>query len=238
MTINHDALRGYAELYATQVDPTGVFLVNHALVDLLAVPNERGGAEFREVLRGFGKVLARELMMVADFGQRPTVIAVPRGGILVGRGVMDAAAADSSLIISNSGKHRDTQEPVLPKNLSAILTKSTGVIIADGIIGRGNTIIEHLRAVFANMPYGWDGSIAVLSAIASAPGLQAIREEFSDVKMSFITGRVVPENDCGFVNFGTQEDPKWVYFVGKSLNIGDFGDMVELGINYQELCKQ
>ena len=213
-------------------------VVNHPLVEQLAVPSERGGAEFRKSLRVFGNILAEVLMREANLGQRPTVIAVPRGGIPVGYGIKAASAADSSLIISNSGKHRDPQEPVLPENLSKILTSSTGVIIADGIIGRGDTIIEHLRAVLANMPDGWDGSIAVLSAIASAPGLQAIRKEFGGVEMSFITGRVVPEDDCGPVNFGTQEQPKWVYFVGKSLNIGDFGDMVESGITYQQLCEE
>ena len=206
MTRNHDAPRGDTELDARQADATdGVVVVSHPLAEQLAVPNERGGAEFRKALHEFGTILADELKKVADFGQRPTVIAVPRGGIPVGYGIKAASAADSSLIISNSGKHRDPKEPVLPENLSTILTKSTGVIIADGIIGRGDTIIEHLRAVLANMPDGWDGSIAVLSAIASAPGLQAIRKEFGGVEMSFITGRVVPEEDCGPLNFGTQE---------------------------------
>lgn len=154
------------------------------------------------------------------------IVSIPRGGVPTATG-LNQACNEAGLPSAQHCSQIKTAPDALfqPDMFSHIST----LIIADGVIGTGKTICNHL----AQVPAEWKGRVAVFSNAASKLGLKAIRKfavNHMPQSVVGVAGHVFQDDECEWVDCGGKE----VYFIGYNKSRGldfqlpDFGDHISV----------
>lgn len=157
--------------------------------------------------------------------QNTGILSVPRGGVPTGVGLskcFNQASMHSHMahLAESSIKHSDDLYP------SGFFDEKDTIIIADGIIGTGTTIIRHLEQI----PEDWQGKTIVFANATSELGIENIEKAAKELGRStqLVTGRVFNHDECQWFEF----PDKKVYFVGFNdargvdYKLPDFGDQI------------
>lgn len=157
--------------------------------------------------------------------ERTAIISIPRGGAPTAEGVhaiFNRMAARSLHVIDSNIK-------TAPESLynTNMFNSISHVLIADGIIGTGKTVVQHLEQI----PADWLGRVTIFSNAASQLGVDTIMD-FAHSNLAQpvkgITGRVFGDDECEWVDCAGKN----VYFVGynkaRSIDyqLPDFGDHI------------
>lgn len=156
------------------------------------------------------------------------IVAVPRGGIPTGNGL---TSAFNKAGMGNMLKRQDSEIKANPDKLykKGLFSSVNTLVIADGIIGTGKTICDHLKQV----PKDWNGMITVFANAASKMGIESVGEyakKHIQQKVGGVTGRVFSDDECDWVDCGGKN----VYFIGYNedkkidYKLPDFGDHINL----------
>lgn len=196
--------------------------------DDLCFGNTGPGPDYGQAVRKHSAELAGAYLQ--DFPQllqgNTTIISIPRGGVLTAQGLQEvfqtSAAAPSSVNIVTS--HIKTAGASLLRDVD--FGDTSTLIICDGVIGTGKTIVDHMKAI----PPSWQGIVHVFANAASALGLKTITQHAAQIPqdVSITAGRVFADDECEWVNCGGKN----VYFVGYNAAKGldyklpDFGDHI------------
>jgi len=153
-----------------------------------------------------------------DLDTPVAIVDVPRGGLPLS----DAAAtvfSKRAFTRSFSSQIKTDAQNLFPAELDFTQTKH--LVLADGIIGTGSTIVQHLDQI----PQDWDGTVYIANNALAELGLEAICNAAEDrkFKMHIMTGRIYSKAECDYITF---DNGKTVYFVGMADGIPDFGDKV------------
>lgn len=201
---------------------------NELLEDLLHERIKPGG-EYSEAVQRHTHFLTGVFMLEAsgfsDY-ENAAIVGIPRGGIPVAMAVMstmdaiktrlDVASLSPAMYISQTKSNPDN---LFPTNLH--FETADTLILADGIIGTGKTIVDHMEQI----PADWHGHVQVISNVTAQLGVDAITKaaEGKSFQTTLVTGKVYPEDECRWVEV---DGGKNVYFVGADDGIPDFGDHV------------
>lgn len=133
--------------------------------------DETGGEPFRRNLAVLTTIMGEKWHKDIDIegsGESVITIAIPRGGIPMGMGLRQVLSTYSHFE-SNDGKNRDTTKPLLPKDFPH--RSIDHVIIADTVIGTGQTIIRTVEEIsrVAGVRF-----FHILSIVTSSFGIQEI----------------------------------------------------------------
>lgn len=181
------------------------------------------GAPYREAIKRHTVDLATAYM--ADhpdmLARSPVaVVGVPRGGLATAEGlreIFSLKARHPGQVVLAESRIKQQAGSLYPEGL---FERSSTLVIADGIIATGKTIIDHLRQV----PPAWKGVVTVFANAAARMGIENIAQQAEqmpqDVKSAF--GRVFEDSECKWVDLAGKK----VYFVGMDCNIPDFGDHI------------
>lgn len=154
------------------------------------------------------------------------IVSIPRGGVPTATGLNQACNELGLPSAQHCSQIKTAPDSLFqPDMFSHIST----LIIADGVIGTGKTICNHL----AQVPAEWKGRVAVFSNAASKLGLKAIRKfAVNHVAQPVVgvAGHVFQDDECEWVDC----DGKEVYFIGYNKSRGldfqlpDFGDHISV----------
>lgn len=173
---------------------------------------------------------SREMVLLHAAGNQDigseniAVLYVPRGGLPTGEGVLSGLQNSCKNAFLTASNIKTQPARLFPTGL---FSQATTVIITDGIIGTGKTIVDHLQQI----PQDWNGKVEVVSNAASELGLKAIWAQAAIMKqpVACVTGRILADDECEWVDF----PGKKVYFVGYNKARGldyklpDFGDHIQ-----------
>lgn len=194
----------------------------------LCFGNMSGGASYSAAIREHTIEAANvHFEKLPQTTAAPTaIISIPRGGVPTALAMHEAFTKASTQPLQVIHSQIKTQ----PDNLlaNADLNDCQQLIIVDGIIGTGSTIVNHMKAI----PDNWKGTVQVFANAAAALGLKKIQEhaETMDNPVHIAVGKVFPDEECEWVNC----DGKQVYFVGYNsakqidYKLPDFGDHINL----------
>ena len=154
------------------------------------------------------------------------IVSIPRGGVLTAQGLKEVftqSAAPGASINLVASRIKTAGQPLLQ---DVKFDDTSTLVICDGVVGTGKTIVDHMKAI----PASWQGVVHVFANAASAMGLQAIATHAAQMPqdVSITAGRVFADDECEWVNCGGKN----VYFVGynsaKGLDykLPDFGDHI------------
>ncbi|MEN8253784.1 MAG: uracil phosphoribosyltransferase [Patescibacteria group bacterium] len=202
-----------------------------------------GSREWLQALMAISRDLAQQggKLIGMDNGRESTgrVVGIPRGGVPVG----EAAAGvypSSVLVFSNDGGSRDASSSLIQEN---DFIGAEAVLLGDGIIASGGTILRHINAL---VELGLDPrDIAVIAPIITELGIHSICADFPDVELVSAhiesEGAHVKFTENGPV-FCDSEDSDAVFVIGKiktdsmgdiiDIELGDFGDMFEQAVRH------
>jgi len=177
-----------------------------------------GPAYYNAVMEHTAAVLAHPGLIADAPGARVAIVDVPRGGVPVGEAAAKALSAAGLNVTHASSQEKTDRDNLFPPAID--FSQTDVLVLADGIIGAGTTIIRHL----AQIPADWKGEVRIVNNAAAQLGLDNIRAFAATQgrEIRVVTGRVYAEEECAVVRFGDKE----VYFVGKDDGIPDFGDKV------------
>lgn len=153
------------------------------------------------------------------------VLYVPRGGLPTGEGVVSGLRGQCKSAFLTASNIKTQPAQLYP---AGVFDQASTLVIADGIIGTGKTIVDHLQQI----PSDWKGKVEVVSNAASALGLKTIWTYATTMPqpVTCVTGRILMDDECEWVDFPNN---KKVYFVGynKARNLDyklpDFGDHIQ-----------
>lgn len=186
------------------------------------------GKEYEDAIIANTKIIIENTRARLDLTRkRIALIDIPRGGIPTGTAVEETLRADPTNNVSRFHSYTKINKPApMPRQID--YSKTDSVVIADGVIATGGSIVEHID----NIPQGWSGNVTVLSNAAAEIGLKRIFEAFTNrdfASTALVTGHVFKEHECDWVEC---DGGKSVYFVGynKERNfdcqLPDFGDKI------------
>lgn len=183
------------------------------------------GPDYHAAIIAHAQDIATDLMPALTFRDQPTKIAIveiPRGGVPCAEGV--------KLAFDNMGYDTDIISSRCKSDTSALFDADMdwgqyqGVILTDGVIGSGKTIVQHLEQI----PEALQEHTIVFANVTSALGARTIAES-APAKAVLVTGLLLPEEDCQWMQF----PDKSVYFIGYNeergvdLKLPDFGDAIQ-----------
>ena len=200
--------------------------VQHSLLERILT--DKGGEGFRE--DSFWHAYFITVSLKNQFKlENPSMIAFPRGGVATGVGARRAFKNEvfkfKMLPFSKKGLEKERPLPELEKH--------TDLILIDGVIATGSTILSYLASVAKHYP-DWQGRLFIVSNMAAEVGITNLKNKTQDLGLELTclaTGYVVPAEECAWKEI----DDKRIYFVGVSKNIGDFGDMMIEGLSAEQL---
>lgn len=191
--------------------------------------NAEAGLGYVDLIKDHGKTLIAAAQTTLDIPAGKIVIVdIPRGGVPLGDVAEDhlkSAFANSDVLrISSNTKHSPAQ--LFPENFGE--EKIDWLVLTDGVVGSGATIISHLEQA----PLHRIGGIALISNITSEFGAKAIASYANQNgrDLEHFTGVVVGEEYCCWQEM---DSGKRVYYVGYNPNTGldlgvpDFGDAIQ-----------
>lgn len=153
---------------------------------------------------------------------RVAIIDIPRGGVPCAEGVRMACADLGAQTLSISSQCKS--DASLLYNPATDWSNIDALILTDGVIGSGETIIKH----FEQLPEEHKAKTILLSNVSSELGAKNIGSALGSIT-SLFTGMVIPEADCQWMQF----PEKSVYFIGYNeargidLKLPDFGDAIQ-----------
>lgn len=151
------------------------------------------------------------------------VVDIPRGGLPVGQALKATLPAEGFEVAVHHSLTKLSPERLYDPSVD--WGKYDCLIIADGVIGSGKTIVSHIEQAPARLK----DSIIVFSNVTSELGAKVIGER-AERQIPFVTGMVIPERDCEWVKL---DQDKLVYFIGYNkarnvdYNLPDFGDAIQ-----------
>lgn len=199
----------------------------HNSFDLLCYGNTPKGSAYRQAVKThtvfFASAhLADNPAFLPD--QMISIIAIPRGGMATADGLQEAFSKMTlepdkiRMIVSQC---KTISKDLYPKE---IFEKTTSLVIADGIIGTGKTVIDHLKEI----PREWKGTITIFANAAAEIGIESIRLHAVSMNqfIKIIVGRLFNEKECDWII----SSHKKVYSLGYNkeqkvdYQLPDFGD--------------
>jgi len=200
--------------------------VKHPLLERILT--DKGGEGFRE--DSFWHAYSITASLKTQFQlENPSMIAFPRGGVATGVGARRAFKNEpfkfKMLPFSQKGLEKERPLPELAEH--------TDLILIDGVIATGSTLLSYLENVEKHYP-NWQGRLFIVSNMAAEVGINNIKKKTKTLGLELsclATGYVVPPDECAWKKIAN----KRIYFVGVSKNIGDFGDMMSEGLSPEQL---
>lgn len=209
---------------------SGLFeIISLSSFDALCHGNVPAGQQYYDAVKSHSKAMGQSyLTQNADqISDNTVILYIPRGGEPTGKGLRDAflEAAQPKNIQTRVSQTKTTPNQLYPDDT---FRNASTLIIADGIIGTGKTIVDHLNQI----PATWNGRIEIFANAASELGLRTIGAAIASVPQPVhgVIGRIFDDNECEWVDI----PGKKVYFVGYNKARGldyqlpDFGDHINV----------
>ncbi len=189
---------------------------------------------FRKNLERLGEIFAYEISkhleytgkeVVTPLGtanmqilkEQPLLATVLRAGLPFHQGILNFFDdADNAFISAYRKYSREDEEEFVIKldYISAPLTKNRVLIISDPMLATGGSLIAAIKGMLEK---GKPKHMHIVSILASHEGIEAIKQNFSKIKMTIWTGSIDDEltakayivpglGDAGDLAFGTKKD--------------------------------
>ncbi len=138
----------------------------------------------------------------------PIVLAIPRGGTAMGEGI--AKATDSQCILTNDGKDKNPNEPLLP-SVFPFGENIPEVILTDTVVASGDTVDKTIMALNQAAKIQ---NIVLITGIITPQGMEHLLQRHQN--LSIVAGTI--ENNHSWI----EKDGKRILFIH---GIGDIGDL-------------
>ena len=170
-----------------------------------------------------------------EFGGSCFLNGPPRGALPWVAGMkkeLEERGIEVETVFSNSGPFKIDSAAKI-ENING--SSPDSIVVADGVIGSGWEMIQHIAHVRAKLPVDWEGNIAIAAGVGAEFGLGNILD-FLETKIPGVKnvhlalGKIFSEEECvGWKNTGEKD----VYFVG----VGDMGGRVQGDLSVEDLYK-
>lgn len=154
------------------------------------------------------------------------ILSIPRGGVPTAEGLSHkfTSLAKGKSTVELAHSRIKFSNDLFPDKF---FDDKKTVIIADGVIATGGTIVKHLEQI----PASYEGNVYVFANATAQMGRQAISDSAASLqrRVKLVTGRIFTQNECEWFEF----PDKKVYFVGYNTankldyKLPDFGDHIK-----------
>lgn len=176
------------QIYPEQTEVAGaeVVLLSHSLHQLLIRPDFTG-FRYRAVAQEYAAKQMTALLVseTIQLGDSVLLVDIPRGGLPYGAGIDKSIknwnGSKVQHLHANSGATKAHEQDLLPNTIEDTVSD---LVITDGVIGLGVSIIEIMQHFAEKISPSWSGQVVIVTGSSAIEGIDAINAAFNKLQQA------------------------------------------------------